>query len=308
MASGRTWYNLKEEKAEKIRAYLLMKGGEEEKVKNQNESWRICFSTSFFIYYQNGTLYCPPPEPSDAEIFSIWQMIEEIAGPRYSLPKRDFLFGLDETGKGEIIGPVILAGVLFPTELFPTIDTIVGLANTKKRHSLGYWERSFEKLLALKERGFLYLIEEISPTQLGGENLNRLLDKGYKKIINRFLKGILAKGDLANYRIVIDDYGVGDRFSSFLKSLKEKRGEVIIAQNGDEKYLEVKTAALVAKRFRERIVKRIKDDPKYQIAGLTIGSGNLADKETKEWLRRWWESYKDFPWFVKKSFKTIKGL
>ncbi|MEO0102313.1 MAG: hypothetical protein ABIK81_01260 [candidate division WOR-3 bacterium] len=309
MANGQTWHNLKGEKGEKIRNYLLKAGGRGEKINNENELWRISFSTSLFTYYQNGTLYCTPPAPSDQNTLSVWSVIEKITGPRYEPPEREFLFGLDETGKGEIIGPVILVGVIFPQELFATIDSIIGLANTKKRHPLGYWEKIFGQLGELQEKGVSYIREEISPNQLFGMNLNRLLDKGYRKIINQFLKGSLKEGEsLARYRIVIDDYGVGERMELFLRSLKKKGGEVIITPNADEKYLEVKAAAIIAKRFRERIIKRIKENPQYQIGGLTIGSGNSADKETKEWLKKWWETYKNFPWFVKKSFKTIKRL
>ncbi|MEO0098930.1 MAG: hypothetical protein ABIK99_04485 [candidate division WOR-3 bacterium] len=309
MASGRTWHNLKEKQAERIKLYLLKKGGEEEEVKNPNERWRIRLFNSTFTYYPNGTLYSSPPHSSENDILTVYQAIEKIAGPRYELPDREFLLGFDETGKGEIIGPIVLTGVLFPAALFSKVDAIVGLANTKKRHNLNYWERTFTQLSLLKEEGFSYIVEEIPPDQLSGNNLNRLLDKGYKKIINLFLKGILKeRGNLARYRLVLDDYGVGGKFQQFLQSLQRKEGKVIITPNADEKYLEVKVASIIAKRFREKIIKRIKENPKYQIGGLTIGSGNSADKTTKEWLKKWWETYKNFPWFVKKSFKPVKGM
>jgi ribonuclease HII len=300
--NGKTWRNLKEEKADEIKTFLLKAGGKEETRKNPSEVWRIRLPDALFTYYQNRTLYIAHG-PSEKNLLPIYQKMEEIAGPRYSSPDREMLFGLDETGKGEIIGPVILAGVSFPKELFPTIDKIVGLSDTKRPHKFPYWENIFKQLSSLKVKGFAYFVEEISPDKLRKENLNRLLDKGYKKIINIFLKGMGEEKRLKEYRIVLDDYGIGKNFRRFLQCLQEKGAEVIVVKSADSEYLEVKTAAILAKRFRERIIKKIKENPKYQIAGLTIGSGNLSDKETKEWLRKWKEVYKNFPYFVKQSFK-----
>lgn len=38
------------------------------------------------------------------------------------------------------------------------------------------------------------------------------------------------------------------------------------------------------------------------------GNGNLADPRTIAWLKAWKSSGKEWPWFVKRSFKTIRGL
>ena len=40
------------------------------------------------------------------------------------LPTKDFLIGLDETGKGEVIGHTVLTGVIFLKEIFKDIDFV----------------------------------------------------------------------------------------------------------------------------------------------------------------------------------------
>jgi len=60
--------------------------------------------------------------------------IDSVVGSAYVLPTKDFLIGLDETGKGEVIGHTVLTGVIFPKELFKDVDLLIGPADTKNRH------------------------------------------------------------------------------------------------------------------------------------------------------------------------------
>lgn len=84
--------------------------------------------------------------------------------------------------------------------------------------------------------------------------------------------------------------------------------EVVIAPKADTDYLEVKTASLIAKRIREETIKRVNDAPEFRIKGLSIGSGNAGDPKTLKWLKEWHKTSKEWPWFVKKSFKTIQEI
>ncbi|MDW8034629.1 MAG: ribonuclease HII, partial [Nitrososphaerota archaeon] len=122
--SGRTW-RIQEENAEKVKEYLLAQGGIEERVKGAHEEWRIKFSDSTFTYYKSGTLYSTPSRSLDPVVEDTWKFIDSIVG-RYVAPSKDFLIGLDETGKGEIIGHTVLAGIIFPKEIYHELDRIVG--------------------------------------------------------------------------------------------------------------------------------------------------------------------------------------
>ncbi len=306
MVKERTWRNVGITTGEEIKNYLLKNNGWEKEVKNPNELWRIKLPFAVFTYYKNGTLHSSLKDFPDEKSRSLWSEIDSIAGPRYRQPTKKILVGLDEAGKGEVIGPMVLTGVLFPAELFLAVDEILGAADTKVRQNFFYWDKIYRELLGQREKRFSFVREEIPPQLIDQTNLNRLLDKGYKKILSLILKS--QSQERKDFRIVLDDYGVGERLKGFMNSLKREGAEIIIQQNADEDYLEVKAASAIAKRFREAVVKKIREDPRYQIAGLTVGSGNPGDRETKEWLRNWYKTYKDFPWFVKKSFKTIRGL
>jgi ribonuclease HIII len=118
----------------------------EERVKASFEVWRIGFSDSTFTYYGKGTLYSTPSNLQDPAVFDAWKEIDLLVGSMYVLPLKDFMVGLDETGKGEVIGHTVLVSVILPKEIFKKIDLIVGPADTKKRHEFGYWDVLFRKL------------------------------------------------------------------------------------------------------------------------------------------------------------------
>ncbi|MHA1629061.1 MAG: hypothetical protein ACTSWT_03410 [Candidatus Heimdallarchaeota archaeon] len=299
---GRTWKNVGQVKANIIKNFLIEKGGIEKKASSTFEYWRIEFYSSTITYYTNETLFSTPAKNTDVE--KAWDFFDSIIGSLYELPTKDLLIGLDETGKGEVIGHTVLAGVIFPKEIFKVIDRLVGPANTKKKHKFDYWDELFSNLDELRLRGFDFIVEKIPPWHVDNYNLNKILDVTYQRILSIFLR----RGDISQSRVVIDDYGLGSKLSRFLDYLEQEGAEVIPISNAEDKYLEAKVASLVAKRYREAVIKAINENLEFQINGLKVGSGNAGDQKTIAWLSAWWEKKKYWPWFVKKSFNTIKKI
>jgi len=301
---GRTWKEIGNSKAEDIKSYLLNNGGVEREVKGTNEVWRIKFSDSTFTYYQKCTLYSTPSNSNDPSVLEAWKYIDSIAGSAYTPPTKDFLIGLDETGKGEVIGHTVLTGVILPKEIFEKIDLVIGPADTKKRHKFNYWDNIFKELDKYRPQGFDFLIEKIPPWHIDRFNLNKIMDVSYQRILSIFFR----KVEIDKCRIVLDDYGVGTTLQRFLNFLKKQGAEVVITSNSEDNYLEAKTASLISKREREVVIKAINKASEFQVNGLSVGSGNAGDNKTLEWLREWHSSGKQWPWFIKKSFKTIQEI
>jgi len=301
MMQGRTWKNVKNSNAEKIKSYLLQSGGEEREVKSPHEKWRIKFSDATFTYYAKGTLYSTPSNSKDPSVFNAWKRINSLAGFAYVPPTKDFLIGFDETGKGEVVGHMILTGAIFPKEILNEVDTVVGSADTKKRHNFGYWDDIFKKLDRFRDRGLSFVTEKVPPWHIDKYKLNKIMDVTYQRILNIFFR----KAQITQCRIVLDDYGIGPTLKRFLNFLKKQGAEVVITSGAEDKYLEAKVASLISKRTREAVIKAINKDPEFQINGVSVGSGNAGDRQTIEWLERWHTSCKRWPWFVRRSFKTV---
>ncbi|MEM3389753.1 MAG: hypothetical protein QW506_03205 [Thermoproteota archaeon] len=302
--SGRTWKAVNVEKAEEIKRYLLEKGGNEVAVKSDPEVWRIRFSDSTFTYYKRGTIYSTPSASLDPAVSEAWRYIDSFIGSSYVLPTKNFLIGLDETGKGEVIGHTVLTGTIFPKEVFNKIDLIVGPADTKKHHEFGYWDDLFKKLDTFRNSGFDFITERIPPWHVDKYNLNKILDITYQRILSIFLR----KVQIPECRIVMDDYGIGSTLKRFLAFLEKQGAEIVVAMNADVTYLEAKVASLISKRTREETIKRINENPEFRIDGLSVGSGNAGDAQTLNWLKKWYGTGKEWPWFVKKSFKTVREI
>ncbi|EQD66028.1 ribonuclease HII, partial [mine drainage metagenome] len=182
----------------------------------------------------------------------MWKEIHLIVG-KYTIPTKEFLIGLDETGKGELVGHTVLTGVIFPSALFETIREIAGPADTKVHHEFAYWDGIFQELDKRRRQGFDFLIETIPPWEVDAYKLNKIMDVTYQRALSTFFR----KVEISKCRIVIDDYGIGDTLRRFLRFLEKKGAEVIIIHHADDSFLEAKIASLVSKRERESVIDRI---------------------------------------------------
>jgi len=302
--SGRSWKGVDSSIADEIKSYLMSNGGEEQEAKGAYESWRVKFSDSTFTYYSTGTLYSTPSKADDPSVMRAWKTIDSLVGSAYELPSKEFLIGLDETGKGEVIGHTVLTGVIFPKEIFQDLDLILGPADTKKRHEFEYWDDIFKKLDRYRPYGLNFIIEKIPPWVVDRYNLNKIMDITYQRILNVFFR----KADIEKCRIVLDDYGIGDTLRRFLNFLELHGAEVIVVSGSEERYLEAKAASLLSKRTREGVMKAINNNPEFKIDDLSVGSGNAGNPQTRQWLERWYATHRSWPWFVKRSFRNIREL
>lgn len=301
--SNKTWKNLTNEQVDKIKNFLLNKGGEEKEVKTQYEVWRIKYSDATITYYSSGKLFCT--DSDDPSLKEVHNFIYSLIGSQFVKPTKDYLIGIDETGKGEVIGHTVLVGVLFPANLFKELEVHIGTANTKIKHTVEYWDDIYRKIDLYKDRGLQYIIQKIPPWQIDKYNINKILDITYQRILNSLLSKELGERSI---RIVLDDYGIGFHLNNFLNALKKSGAEIIKEPKADNTYLESRIASLISKREQQKVIEAIVKNPEYNLNGLTIGSGNAGDPKTTEWLKAWKKTGKDWPWFIKRSFKTVREI
>ena len=300
--NGRTWKNQSLELLQRISSELVNFGGEKTEVKNTHELWRIRIDDSVFIAFKTGTLYHTPSNRNSREVVSACQKIDTLTGTGYLSTEKDYLIGLDETGKGEIAGPIVLVGAAFPQSSFKEMVNLIGPADTKKNHRVEYWNELFNILDELKNKGFHFLAEKISPNLFDTYNVNRLLDIFYKKIIINLLKINSSN----TCRVVLDNYGAKINLHDIIKF--DKNSEFHILTKAEDHYIEAKAASLISKKIREEIIDNINQFSEYKINDISIAQGNVGNPQTINWLKKWKASGKEWPWFIKKSFKTITEL
>jgi len=308
MIRNKTWKNFSEENANEIKRILLEVGGIEKGAKGNAEVWKIKISDSEFTYYSSkrgGTLYCNGSRSGDPVIYNIYEQIDNLLGGIFIPSTKNFLIGLDESGKGELVGHIILTGVFFPADNSEIIEKIVGSADTKQKRSFEFWDKIFYDLDKQRIKGLNFIVEKIPPWIVDRYNINKIIDITYQRILNEFLRTIR---DFNAVRIVLDDYGVGDTLKRFLRFLRKNGAEVVVSHQADDNYLEAKVASLISKREREAAIKAINENQDFEINDLKVGSGNAGNPATIKWLEKWKNSGKEWPWFIKKSYKTIRKL
>jgi ribonuclease HII len=303
IVSNRKWNIGEAAIADNIRRFLLDGGGEEDaKITSSHELWRIKFSDATFTYYKKGTLFVT--DSDDGALIPAHEFIDSLAGSKFIPPSRDILIGFDETGKGEVLGHLVLAGVVFPSTIFGDLESVIGVADTKVRHSADYWDEIFKRIDIYKDKGLEFFLEKIPPWHIDKYNVNKLLDLTYQRILLHFA----TKHDLRQCRIVLDDYGIGASLGRYLKSLQNGGAEIVKTTKADDTYLEARIASLIAKREQQKVMEAISKNPEFQLAGKPIGSGNAGDSETVDWLNAWCKTGKEWPWFVKRSFRTVQEI
>ncbi|HEV2387011.1 MAG TPA: hypothetical protein VGS20_07105 [Candidatus Acidoferrales bacterium] len=300
--SNRKWTISDAALAGRIKAWLVGQGGKAENTTGRHETWRVRQSDAQWTYYSTGTLYVT--DSDDPALLEAQRHVDSLAGGRFVQPSGEFLVGLDETGKGEVFGPIVLAAVAFPQGLFRQLEEIIGVADTKVSHQPRYWEELFAKIQCYRARGLDWAIEEITPADADRFSTNRLLDRGYRRLLAQLAERI----EIGRARVVLDDYGAGPALRESLAALGAAGAELVRTTHADDRYLECRLASLVAKREQQRALEAIRKDKRYELPGQELGSGNPGDRRTLAWLEAWHRTGKPWPSFVKQSFRTVEQI
>lgn len=195
--------------------------------------------------------------------------------------------GIDEAGRGPVIGPMVVCGVAIEEDRMRYLDRL------KLRDS---------KKLSPKRRSVLSRkikkIAECYPVKITARDIDSLRSKNVNlnEIEKIAMKKIICdcEPDIA----VIDCMDVKtERFKAEIETYKEDL-EVVAEHKADDKYTIVSAASIVAKVDRDMEIQKIREKFK------DVGSGYPSDPKTIAFLKK--IPYDDLPDFVRKSWATVK--
>lgn len=204
--------------------------------------------------------------------------------------------GIDDAGRGPVIGPLVIAGVVVDEHGLSNLIN-VGVKDSKTLSPRRREHLAAEILRIAKN----YKIVKVPPSEIDrvvetGKKLNRL-----NRLEARVMAGIIRelKPDIA----YVDASDVlPERFRQHIAEEIPFKIEIVSEHKADRKYPVVSAASIIAKVERDREIAELKE--KYG----DFGSGYVADPKTMHFLRRWIENHDSYPDFVRKSWKTIKTL
>jgi len=199
--------------------------------------------------------------------------------------------GVDEAGKGPVIGPMVVAAV--------SVKNAQIIENLGFKDSKLLTSQKREYLFELIKKNYEYAIEIIEPEKIDKyrkENkLNLLNRKAFEKVISK-LNPNIAYVDAADVN--------ENRFGREIKSnlTNEKDTDVISMHKADSKIPVVAAASIVAKQTRELEIEKLKS----QIGDF--GSGYPSDERTIKFLKSYFHDNSEWPAGTRKSWKTIQRI
>ncbi len=229
-------------RSEDLKNFLLrLKDASERKVKNA--LWSLKIEENYVTFYKSGKVLLQGKETD-----KIKELIERTFGER--LEPADWYIGIDEAGKGDTFGGIVVCGVMIRknclryVERFPIRDS-----KTMK-------DKRIETVLKdIESKVPKSCIKKVC-ADINAENYNRLRDitgdvnllllNLYRKVLSELLKHRKGKGI-----IYIDRFTDEERTKKFLDFIKEDK---LVIESGGEKYMPVALASMFARlRFKKQI-------------------------------------------------------
>jgi ribonuclease HII len=197
--------------------------------------------------------------------------------------------GVDEAGKGSVLGPMVIAAVGITSE-----DILEGI---RVRDS---------KLLCAKERERLYKIIkkkcQVATVRLDAQQIDLMRrDMTLNEAVARSHAKVIVK--LSPDYAYLDACDVNTfRYAEMVKNHLVLPCEIISEHHADEKFPVVSAASIIAKVTRDRAIATLAK--KYG----TIGSGYPSDPVTIRFLNSYIDEHRVPPPIARKSWKTVSAI
>lgn len=208
--------------------------------------------------------------------------------------------GIDEAGRGPMIGPMVmvLAGIL--EEKLPLLLRL-GVKDSKLLSPTAR-ERIRGRLLKILD---MVVIRVVSPEEIDAaverKTFNSLNDLELHLTADLIRKA-MSQGHICKVYVDSPD-PKPERYASRLRTLLPGYKVEIVSENdADKKFPIVSAASIIAKTERDRIVERLKKE--YG----DFGSGYPSDPRTREFAKKWLMEHGSLPPIARRSWKTWRNI
>lgn len=223
-----------------------------------------------FIFYRNIFL------PTDVTIYTM-------------------ICGVDEAGRGPVIGPLVVAGVLFKDDQ----DLIKLKVRDSKKITAKRREYLADKIKQIvADYEVLVIPAKDIDDMRKVMTLNEIEVNAFARVIKKL------KPDIC----YVDSADVNEkRFADDILANLSFKIDIISKHKADDVYPIVSAASIIAKTRRDEEVTKIAEQLEKKL-NLPMGSGYPADPITQKFLSKWLDKYKNLPPQVRRSWKTTSNL
>ena len=208
--------------------------------------------------------------------------------------------GIDEAGRGPVIGPLVLAIAVIDSEHEGSLREI-GVKDSKQlspnRRSILFEEL---KTLLLNYKFVIIPPNEIDAA-VTAENTNLNYLEADKMI--ELVKMLTSETKIDELFIDCPSTNIKSYTNYLKKGLKIKLSCLVAEHKADITYPIVCAASIIAKVTRDREIQNIQETCQVE-----FGSGYPSDSRTIEFLSNWLKEHEEFPNFVRLSWMTAKDM
>ncbi|KAF8822408.1 putative ribonuclease H1 large subunit [Cardiosporidium cionae] len=222
-----------------------------------------------------------------------------------SLFGEDAVMGIDEAGRGPVLGPMVYA-CFYCTAAGETYLKKLKVDDSKKLTEMTR-ERLFDTFWKQKSL-FGWIIHSLSPSEISSKMLRKekynLNEISHDTAIS-LIKSTLNAG-IALKQVFVDT--VGNSTSYQIKLQKHFPSlKIVVTEKADSKFAVVSAASICAKVSRDRILRQWKYVEEGEFS-TEFGSGYPGDPVTKSYLNKTFHPLFGYPSIVRFSWNTIKDI
>ena len=199
--------------------------------------------------------------------------------------------GVDEAGKGPVVGPLVVAAV--------AVNNAKDIANLGIKDSKQLTQRKRKELYNKIKAEFNFAVEIIEPEIVDEyrkkNKLNELNREAFERLISK-LDPNVAYVDAAD----VNENRFGSQIKASLTNKKDT--DVISMHKADAKIEVVAAASIIAKETRENEIEKLKD----KIGDF--GSGYPSDERTIKFLKSFYADNGKWPTGTRESWKTLERI
>ncbi|MBR9700049.1 ribonuclease HII [Candidatus Woesearchaeota archaeon] len=200
------------------------------------------------------------------------------------------IVGIDEAGRGPVIGPLVMAGVLIEDD-----DKLrkLGVKDSKELTGLQR-ERLYDEIIKVVDK---YKITIVSPQEIDDSLKSKTSNLNWLEADQSILILNELKPDLAYIDCPSNNIG---QYTKYIEAKLKKKMKLVVEHGADATYAVASAASILAKVTRDREIEKIKAKIK-----MNFGSGYPSDPLTQGFLAK---HYKDFPDIFRKTWKSYQNV
>ena len=204
--------------------------------------------------------------------------------------------GVDDAGRGPVIGPLVIAGVLVEESKLDLLKSL-GVKDSKKLTPI-LRTRLAEEIPRIVDRHYIVELDAPSLDKVVNrapkfQRLNLLEAKKMAEVVEALRPDV----------VYVDSSDTDtERFRNNILDELTYRPKVISEHHADDTYPVVSAASILAKVRRDTRI----DEIRKQYGDF--GSGYAHDPQTIRFLGEYYRANKEFPPIVRRSWKTLRNI